>query len=66
MHKDDRQIHEVFHIFQQKLTEHWKSTIKNKTNKQKHYIGEVPVVAQGVTNPTSIHEDAGLIPGLAQ
>ena len=26
----------------------------------------VPVVAQQVTNPTSIHEDAGLIPGLTQ
>ena len=26
----------------------------------------VPVVAQRVTNPTSIHEDAGLTPGLAQ
>ena len=26
----------------------------------------VPVVAQGVTNPTSFHEGAGLIPGLAQ
>ena len=26
----------------------------------------VPVVAQGVTNPSSIHEDVGLIPGLAQ
>ena len=26
----------------------------------------VPVVAQWVTNPTSIHEDAGLIPGLTQ
>ena len=23
-------------------------------------------MAQGVTNPTSIHEDAGLIPGLNQ
>ena len=25
---------------------------------------EVPVVAQQITNPTSIHEDAGSIPGL--
>ena len=26
----------------------------------------VPTVAQGVTNPTSLYEDAGSIPGLAQ
>ena len=26
----------------------------------------VPTVAQQVKNPTSIHEDVGLIPGLAQ
>ena len=26
----------------------------------------VPIVAQQLTNPTSIHEDEGLIPGLAQ
>ena len=26
----------------------------------------VPVVAQQVKNPTRIHEDSGLIPGLAQ
>ena len=26
----------------------------------------VPVVAQRVKNPTSIHEDAGSLPGLAQ
>ena len=28
--------------------------------------GGVPVVAQQVTNLTSIHEDVGLIPGLIQ
>ena len=26
----------------------------------------VPVVAQRLTNPTSIHEDAGTVPGLTQ
>ena len=26
----------------------------------------IPIVAQGVKNPTSIHEDEGLISGLAQ
>ena len=31
----------------------------------KHSL-RVPVVAQQVTNPISIHEDAGLIPGPAQ
>ena len=33
--------------------------------KKNVYIG-VPVVAQWLTNPTSIHEDMGLIPGFAQ
>ena len=26
----------------------------------------VPIMAQGLTNPASIHEDTGLIPGLTQ
>ena len=26
----------------------------------------IPIEAQQLTNPTSIHEDAGLIPGLTQ
>ena len=34
--------------------------------KDKYYVIGVPVVAQGVKNPTSIHEDADSIPGLAQ
>ena len=39
---------------------------KTKTNKQKNpHTSEVPVVAQQVTNLTSIHEDVSLIPGLA-
>ena len=33
--------------------------------KKKVRLG-VPIVAQQVKNPTSIHEDAGLIPGFAQ
>ena len=37
-------------------------TKKKKISK----IQGVPVMAQGLTNPTSIHEDAGLIPGLVQ
>ena len=32
----------------------------------KKFCMRIPVVAQGVKNPTSIHEDAGSIPGLTQ
>ena len=35
-----------------------------RSNKIIWYLG-VPVVPQWLTNPTSIHEDVGLIPGLA-
>ena len=38
----------------------------NTINPSKQKIFEVPVVAQWVKNPTSIHEDTGSIPGLAQ
>ena len=33
--------------------------------KKKKNLG-VPIVAQWLTNPSSIHEDVGTIPGLAQ
>ena len=32
----------------------------------KNHMNGVPVMAQQLTNQTTIHEDVGLIPGLAQ
>jgi len=36
-----------------------------RINKKESVLG-VPIVAQWVTNPTSIYEDVGSIPGLSQ
>ena len=41
------------------MTEYYSAIKKNEL------LG-VPIMAQQVKNPTSIHEDAGLIPSLAQ
>ena len=39
---------------------------KKKKKKKKNENMGVPVMDQQLKNPTSIHEDVGLIPGLAQ
>ena len=37
-----------------------------KSSQARNCNAEVPIVAQQVKTPTSIHEDTGSIPGLAQ
>ena len=47
----------IFETFHNKMS---------KKKKKKNYNWGVHIVAQWVTNPTSVHEDVGLIPGPAQ
>ena len=42
----------------------WEATFSSYTSKNAN--PRVPTVVQKVKNPTSIHEDAGVIPGLGQ
>ena len=51
---------------QQKLAQHCKSAILQYKFFKQERRGGVPLVAQQLGNPTSIHEDAGSIPGLTQ
>ena len=48
------------------LRENVADEIRMKILNQELALGRVPLVAQWVTNPTSIHKGAGLISDLAQ
>ena len=48
---------------------YWSHLITGQNTKKDRYLGctqRVPIVAQQVENPTSLHEDADSIPGLAK
>ena len=48
------------------MPQRFKPQPKQKTIEEKNIISGVPIVAQQLTNPTSIHEDAGSSPGLTR
>ena len=64
----NRQYSYIHSFSRQLLSTHFKivSTVKDtKMNTKMHLLG-VPFVAQRLTIPTRIHEDAGSIPSLSQ
>ena len=52
-------------MIKKNATQYFVKTIWEKNLKKNEYM-EVSITAQWLTNPTSIHEDAGSIPGLNQ
>ena len=58
---------EEIYIFKWSLRLQWRENeLDGDTTGGKKPMWKVPVMAQGLTNPTKSHEVAGLIPGLAQ
>ena len=57
--EDGKSFSTALHCFAEGFKMLTNSTIKTIKNR-------VPVMAQRLTNPTSIHEDSGSIPGLPQ